>query len=196
MSNYKEIYAQQMNNVQAKLREEKLNTYPLFSQKILNKNENIAQILYEKFNIMDATEKKYIFEKLLSDEFINHHLLKYELENLLPTKTTNKQDFIKQCEYYLKKYTFKAGGFLLDDVLWTYYSDTTKKYKLSENDLLFENSIYINYKNDSETLNFVNNLAQLFSKIDDNVLSSTIKYFDNEQDGISWIVIRVKYNQK
>lgn len=146
-------------------------------------DNKLAEQIYNEYNNNDI---KTLFDNIISENFIRHNLLKYELHNYIPLKKEMSMAELLDIIYnYIDRYQFKAGGFLLEDFKWKLYLPTDSKYNLLENQLLLENSTteYGSYNN--ETKEYLDKLIQLINNTSNIKSKYKFKYTNN----IVWVII-------
>ena len=154
---------------------------------IKTNDSNYADYINKNLDKLEYDDKLSLYKKLFTSKTIDKELMEYELNNLIPKQTADFNEFIKMAEHYLSRYTKKAGGFLLEDTEWITHLKGSKKYDLLDNEVIFDNSIQrVDYN--METINFVNNIVKLLSKINPN-MKINAKTIDEPKEGIIWVRI-------
>lgn len=171
---------------------------------------DMAQYINKNLYKMDGDEKKYLLQMCLSTYNIHNELLKIEFNNLNPKQETmTLKTFCSQVNKLLTRYQHKVGGFILEDIVWTSYNCNDDKYNLSQNEIVFENTmpafhipkrgetlkddIFLlkNYCEFEETIIYLNKLTKLFNKLSTNIKIS-MKFIDSYRDDIIVIVLHCK----
>jgi hypothetical protein len=136
-------------------------------------HNNLLDIKYhkQKLNNIDTKELEFIdkmtyhqklaiFKKIYNESNLTDLLLKYELENHNLGKEDGYENIIKSVNYYLKRYTRKAGGYHMDD--WKLHRHNSTIFELDTNEFVFVNTIGTDYLN--ETSEFVAKLYNFFHR--------------------------------
>lgn len=181
----------------------------------MDKNFNVsdmAQHINKNLYKMDYEEKKYLFQMCLSTYNIHNELLKFEFNNLNPNhKTITLNNFCTNVKKLLIRYQHKVGGFLLEDMTWTLYDHNDGKYNLTQNEVVFENTmpafhipkrgeslkddIFLlkNYCEIEETMIYLNKLTKLLNNLSNNIKIS-LKFIDSYRDDIIVVILHCKIN--
>lgn len=177
----------------AKIINKMCNIYKLDQGVTKQSSKDMGSYIYENYYKMDESEKKIICNKIISIYDLNKILLKYEIDNLVfDEKISDTHELIITIDKLLKKYHYKAGGFLFEDNIWRLYDVVSgqKKYDLKPNEYIFDNSIKAIDVEDSECYTFVNSLVSLFSRLTDNH-KFRYKYIEDNYENIYWIIIKI-----
>ena len=162
--------------------------------KNIDDNKN-ALFLNENLKKMNLEEKKSFLFKCVDEKTITKLLLKFELENLIPKKNNNLdlKEFSRIVKNLINRYQHNAGGYQLEDKEWNYYDSKSEDYSLEENEIIFENSIFEDNINDSETIDFINNLTNLLDKLSDNI-NVNYEMVKSKKESLVWILIKCNKN--
>jgi hypothetical protein len=132
-----------------------------------------------------------LYNTIINLTFIKNKLLLLDLENYVPdnNELITKNDFIS---YVVQLFKFYNNLFMecYEDNIWIIHDQTSKKYPLKENELVFENSIsFVNDSSDDKAEYYIklirNHLNKLSSKI--HVSTKIIEDSDNE---ICWMLLK------
>ena len=112
-------------------------------------SHELAEYIHDNYHKMDEIELKIIALKCMDLNDFKRIILSYELRNFKPnqkieTMTLNK--FKTHALKLLNRYQCKAGGFLIEDNEWCVHDNTSVKYEVEKNELLFENTILSVFK--------------------------------------------------
>ena len=130
----------------------------------------LAKYIHTNYNTMDETEIKNIAIQCMDINDAKHILLDYELTHYKDTpKIMTLDEFSKTALTILNRFQGKAGGFLIEDLQWTLYTTTTKKYEIHSNEILFENTLNICDYDDHETECFLNKIVRRLGSITSNI---------------------------
>lgn len=134
-------------------------------------NSNLAEFINKSYDTMSDTDLLLSLSKCMPTQFTKSLLLKYELENYTP----NKLDYMSLSKVkpiissMLYKYTWKAGGFSIEDNEWSCYDYNTTEHTVKEYELIFTNTIHSSECYTNETCEFlyliVNRLNNLATNI-------------------------------
>lgn len=194
----------------------KLSSSELDSSSNIDNNFDIsdmAQLINKNLYKMDYEEKKYLLIMCLSTYNIHNELLKIEFNNLNPkNETMTLNNFCTNVKKLLTRYQHKVGGFLLEDMIWTLYDYNDGKYNLTQNEVVFENTmpafhipkrgeslkddlfLLKNYCEIEETIHYLNKLTKLLNNMSNNIKTS-LKFIDSYRDDIIVIILHCKINQ-
>ena len=134
--------------------------------------QELAEYIHTNYNSMDETEMKTIALKCLDMNEIKKILLSFELKNYKHKHLSQKMslnEFTNEAMILFKRYQSKAGGFLLEDSEWIVYDNTTTKYEVSENELLFENTINTCDIDDDETTRYLDYIVKRLNSFAKNI---------------------------
>jgi len=139
---------------------------------ISNNPCDTSTFFHKNYNTMDELELRSIYNKIVPIQKIKSELLKHELLNFNIEMCDNMtlEQFKKQAMKLLYRYTCKAGGFNLDDTMWTCYSSKSKStdYNIKTYEILFENTIdRENY--DNEIKEFMNKIINVLNELSKNI---------------------------
>jgi hypothetical protein len=124
----------------------------------------LAKFLHD--NNLSEEEQRCFVAKCLTPIEIKKILLKYELDNYKPpAQDCNLKQFAKIAMNLLNRYQSKAGGFDFEDVDWTMHDKSSSDYKLKKEDVWFENSVNKMYRDDEDTLNFLDKMKDMLASI-------------------------------
>lgn len=171
----------------------------------LNKYRNCgidANLCSDKHNIAEFTNKYYrtlmiediapIVHKCLSEKEMKRIILRHELKFLkIQPKDMTLEQFKKEVMYVLKRYQHCAGGFNMDDSEWVIHDNTSKCYSVYETELIFENTLHMDYENDVECFEYMELLINRLNMIATNIIVSTHTYF-SKRDQIYYILLKCK----
>lgn len=164
----------------------------IYDKKNNVKNDDIVKIIHNDYNIMDNVEKKYILTKIITTKDVNRILLNYELTNYTPEKKMmNMNEYIKEAQKMFLRYQHKAGGFNINDTIWTIHKNNSTKYKIKKNEVFFENTIKEKYMEEEETSKYLKNILRLLNNISLNV-TTTLHKRQSKRDRIFYIIFRCK----
>lgn len=171
---------------------------------------DMAQYINKNLYKMDNEEKKYLLHMCLSTYNIHNELLKIEFNNFNPIQETmTLKTFYSKVNKLLTRYQHKVGGYILEDIIWSSYNCNDDKYNLSQNEVVFENSMPAfhipkrgdtlkddilslkNYCEFEETIIYLNKLTKLLNKLSTNIKVS-MKFIDSYRDDIIVIVLHCK----
>jgi hypothetical protein len=158
-------------------------------------NSILVEMIHDNFNKMSDEEIKNTVTKCLGINEMKKILLDYELQNIhLIPKKISMNKFNKIAMKYLNRYQFKAGGFMFDDN-WVFYSGTLNKYKLKQNESIFENTIYENCVYMSDTYDYLSCIIKLLNSISINVkVTMHTKFYDRDKTYI--VMLKCEYKNK
>lgn len=145
-------------------------------------NSILCCAVNENFDKMSDEELKYVVTKCMNIDEMKKIILGYELRNIkiIPENMTLGQ-FGLCANNYLRRYQFKAGGFTLGDN-WKMHDKKSKKYKLHDNELVFENTVHENYIHVQETYDFLANIIKLLNSITKNIkVTMHTKFYERDR---------------
>jgi len=150
------------------------------------KNNDLINCIHNGFSTISNKNKKKIIKNILTDEYINELILKYEFFNYTPNEAEQNIESLKNIlNDELKKYTFLSK---MESNDWLIHDLTSSKYELVENEILFENSIQSVDIHDIETLDFLKQLKFRMEKIATN-FNIKYKFIDAKRLLVNWVVI-------
>jgi hypothetical protein len=145
-------------------------------------NGELAKYLHQNFNTMDDEEMSIMLKKCLSTTDKKRILLEYELKyfNETPRKMT-LEDYTKYVHMLLKRYSWKAGGFLLEDHEWTMENHGSSV-------VVFKNSMHREDLDNYESLMYIDRITRRLNTIC-GTISATFDYV--AEGSVVWITIKV-----
>lgn len=154
-----------------------------------NDKHIMAQYIKNNFDKMNSDNMKNTLIKIINDKRTKNILLEYELKYLkLQPQNMTLDEFETAAQKILERYQCKAGGFYIEDRIWTVHKIDSTKHDVKENELLFENSVDKYDFDDNDTQKY---LKRIVKKLDS--LSNDIKidynYKSSKDDGIIWLFI-------
>ena len=162
------------------------------------KNKNLANYIKNNFTTMDEIELRKMALTCLSVNeckkiVLNHELTYYESN---PTNNMTLDAFIKHAYYILNRYQSKAGGFLMEDIEWTLFTNDTTKYDVHENEILFENTISLCDFEDMETMEFLHKLEKRLGYVAKNIKINLRSHIDEKNKLVYILLWAVDQNMK
>mgnify|MGYP000994981911 CR=1 FL=1 len=152
---------------------------------------DLANYIFENYDKMDEMEMKKIVTKCLTPLDMKRILLEYEFKNR-PIRSPNIEmsltDFSKYAQKLLNRYQSKAGGFYIEDTVWTMYTSTSSEYDVQDYEILFENSVDKLDSNDNEIKEYLDRLEIILDNICKNI-DVEIRYLASKGDSITFILI-------
>jgi hypothetical protein len=144
-------------------------------------NDN-PHLFYENDN---NNEIRSLASKCLTIDECKNILLNYELTyyHNNDDKEMTYDDFVKEVSKILKKYQWKAGGFLIEDKKW-------KKEIESNGTILFVNTISEVDIESIETKNYLNKIIKRLNNTSKN-MEVDLQFKKNKKDKIFYIIIKI-----
>lgn len=137
-----------------------------------NERQELAEYIHTNYDNMDDIEMKAFVLKCLDMNEIKKILLLFELKNYKNKHISQKMslsDFKNKAICLFNRYQSKAGGFLIEDTEWIVYDNTTTKYEINENELLFENTINICDVDNDETIMYLDYMVKRLNSLAKNI---------------------------
>lgn len=152
----------------------------------------LAKYINKNLYKMENEEMSLLINKCLSFNQKKKFLLEYELKHYkeIPQDMSLKE-FIKKASDILKRYTWKAGGFLLEDRLWIVQDKSSDEFMIEDNEVIFLNSIEKQDLDNTETKLFLHRIIDRL-----NCLCSNIKVKQQHRlfNTTIWILLHATYN--
>lgn len=162
-----------------------------FTDYFISDSNDIAKLIHANIESMTHEDQYTIITKILNPIHMKHILLDYELKNIdLNCKMENMYDFVKFTQKSLSRYNWKAGGFLLEDSEWTLHHHRSKKYSLTENEVVFENSILDIYRDDERVMDFLRDIEKYLRRHKGRSIGLSIQMVKTLEN-ISWTIIKI-----
>jgi len=132
--------------------------------------QELAKYIHKNFNKMDESEMKHIVTKCLDMSTIKNILMTFEFNyyNSRPVEMT-LDSFVNKANAIFDRYQTKVGGFLIEDKKWILHKYDSKYFNVSENSVLFQNTIDVLDNNDYSTNEYLNKLVSKLNKISTNI---------------------------
>lgn len=171
----------------------------------LNKHHNCginATLCSDDYNVAEFTNKYYrtmmiediapLVHKCLSEKEMKRIILRHELKFLkIQPKDMTLEQFKKEVQYVLNRYHQCAGGFNMDDREWVVHDKTSNCYTIYDTELIFENTLHMDYKTDIECFEYMDLLITRLNMITSNIIVSVHTYL-SERDQIYYILLKCK----
>jgi len=135
-------------------------------------SQELANYIHKNYYKMDEIELKLIALKCIDLNEVKRIILSYELKNYKPEQKNGTMSLNKFKIHAFKlfnRYQCKAGGFYIEDNEWIMHDNTSVKYEVDNNELLFENTISVVDENDNESEYFLEYLVKRLNLIADNI---------------------------
>lgn len=155
-------------------------------------NDDLANIIHNHLHLMTSEELRLFAMKCCNEKDFKKILLRYEMENYIETKNNDisLDDFIKKVNKIIHRYHHKAGGYYLEDTIWTLHRAETSKYFLTKNKAIFENTLNKINADDIETNIFLELLLNRLNSISDNI-KVKLRFKDNRKDKIYYVIFKI-----
>jgi len=135
-----------------------------------DEKRELAKYIHKNFDKMDESEMKHIVTKCLDMSTIKNILMTFEFNyyNSRPVEMT-LDSFVNKANAIFDRYQTKVGGFLIEDKKWVLHKYDSKYFNVSENSVLFQNTIDVLDNNDYSTNEYLNKLVSKLNKISTNI---------------------------
>jgi hypothetical protein len=132
--------------------------------------QDLAKYIHKNYDKMDDAEMKHVVTKCLDMNTIKNILMTFEFNyyNSKPIELTIDK-FIIRATNIFDRYQTKVGGFLIEDKKWVIHKFDSKYFNVSENGVLFQNTIDVLDNNDYSTNEYLNKLVSKLNKISTNI---------------------------
>ena len=164
------------------------------TDKQVNCNKILLETIFNNLNNLTKSEIIIYLNKLLSFNEVKEQLLLKLLQNHIFSKVTiNSIDDLKNvCNKVLKIYNPKIINTSLEDEEWLIYNNTSTKYELFKDEILFENTIPIVDTHDINMINYLEHICTILRNLSSNV---DIKYrvLESRKNKIGIIIIKCSY---
>lgn len=159
--------------------------------------KDLAEYIRSNYDTMDETEMKIIAMKCLDVNEIKKTLLFYELKNYkrAPSTIMTLEKFKIHAVNIFNRYQCKAGGFCIEDNEWMVYDKSCIKYDVSENELLFENTICVVDNDDIETDIFITYLIKQLNHVATNIYTEFRQKQEHKSKVIKLLIWATDTNQ-
>lgn len=163
--------------------------YGLKRKPIKSDLQELAAMINKDYQHMDDHELKYLVNKCLSIEDMKSIILNFELNYLErePTYMT-LEEFSVQADRILKRYQWRAGGFLIEDTQWKIMTSKSRNHDIMDNEILFENTIDIKRSIDIETRDFLERIVDQLNSLATNI-DVELRFKDKKEDRLSYVLI-------
>jgi len=155
------------------------------------KNTELAQRLNNSYDKMDSDEMRALVVKTMTDNEVRSRLLKFEFEHLAFTKPTSRltiSAFKTQVQKMFTKYQGKAGGFLIEDVVWEVTNGD------SDNEFYFNNSVCAANLESMDTQTFLCIMVERIKRLSTGVLVD-ISFVQDKEEKLAWILIKCTFDK-
>ncbi len=136
----------------------------------IEERRDLANYIHKNYDKMDESEMKHIVTKCLDLNTIKNILMSFEFNYYNPRATDMTLDkFIVKSMAIFDRYQSKVGGFLIEDKKWIVHKSDSKYFNVSENGVLFQNTIDVLDNNDYSTNEYLNKLTSKLNKLSTNI---------------------------
>ncbi len=155
----------------------------------IEERRDLARYIHKNYDKMDESEMKHIVTKCLDLNTIKSILMSFEFSyyNTKPTDMTLDK-FIVRAMSMFDRYQSKVGGFLIEDKKWVIHKSDSKYFTVSENGILFQNTIDVLDNNDYGTNEYLNKLVSKLNKLSTNI---NVKLEFLEKKKITYVLLWV-----
>lgn len=160
-----------------------------YSNHTYNDIENSHDIASKiKDKNVDSAELYY---SLIPQERIYKEMKTYEFLFYNPqTSFDNIDDIVTKSEDVLKIYQNVVGGYNIEDSDWIKLTESNKRFKIQDNQILLLNTITIRDAYDKDLLWFMTNLVTCLSKYtDETKIKIKQKILRDDNNDICWILL-------
>lgn len=138
-----------------------------------NPDSDIASFINKTYDTMSNTDILSVVNKCMPLTCMKSLILKYELEHYIPDKINvlSLTEIGPIVRNILLKYTWKAGGFSIEDNEWLYYDNNASDYYVNVKDyeIIFTNTISTFECYSDETCEFLRALVKRLNNIANNI---------------------------
>lgn len=147
----------------------------------------------DNFNTLLLLYKKIITHQKIVKELLNYEFLFYEPDN----KNLSIEELLNVIKKIFDRYQLYLSGNLLDDTDWIIQRESSKRFKLKQNQIILVNSMDLKYIYDTQTINYLNNLIiHLYKYVNKEHISIKYKLCDDDDNDICWIIFVLTDLQK
>lgn len=155
------------------------------------KIKKVIDDLHLRFNTITPNNKHELCKNILTEHKLNKILLKYEFRNYIPSSSNrNINEMNDYIVFLLNKYHQQVGKNKLEDDEWIKHTHKSTKYELSNNELIFENSILYKNKYCRKTDYFLSTLTNIMRNYASN-FKTKFFYLSDQNPDILWVVIKI-----
>lgn len=164
------------------------NSY-LDEEESTTQSEQLSEYIYNNFNKMSEIELKYMINKCISKKDITKIILTYELLHYKPEpKQMALDEFIKEVSSILQRYQGKAGGYSIEDSIWAVHKRDSERYEMEDNEVVFENTLFITSERDEETALFMKRIINRLESISTN-FELELQFKKDRKNQVIYIII-------
>jgi hypothetical protein len=169
----------------------KFNNFSWYDVEDNTNYDNQALFIRNNLDKMTDEEIKIYFSKITTTQQARYHLLKCEFNNYLPPQldSLTLDKFIPLATKCFDRYYRKVGGKFIDDTIWNIHTNKSKRYKLNENEIIFENTINVNDCKHPDTINFLSRMTIHLNNICQNI-NVKLKFIHLKRDSIVLLVYK------
>jgi len=150
--------------------------------------ETIANYVINNYGKLIESEKKEIIKMFISNNEVDDILLKCLIKYYNPEKhIMNLETFISQCKKILK--IFKRVFFDLEDDEWNIYKFPNNRFEIKENEVIFENTIPLNYVSDSFK-EYIEHLIRILNNVSDYKVD--YKLLSDEENHVCFVLLFIR----
>jgi hypothetical protein len=155
------------------------------TQKYISDPE-IASVINKTLGDMTSEDIRNIHDKITPHDLVQLRLLKYELTNFIPSASSQSiVKFVDTLMSSLQKFSQLCNT--IEDVKWVIEYDTSKYFKLNENEAVVYNTIT---KYNVKTDNFVNKIVSYVNKQSTTWTTRVTHRLDNDRK-VTWLIFKV-----
>lgn len=188
---------EQLKNID--IHQQKYDSIQNYFNKIWKEDINSDDMAKKIFNQIDNINDDGIYDickQCFNINQLKSKLLLFELEHYKETSVTcDLNKFKDKALSILKRYQYKAGGELIEDIDWVIHLDTSDQFNVLKNEILFVNTLPIyDYKDD--VLYYMELIKNRLDDISSNI-DVKLKFKKDNSNKIYWIILKcIDYNVK
>lgn len=154
-----------------------------------NKQNNNFDVNYTDINYMiDDYLLDFNANKIKNKKENIDKLLRKELENNMNIKINNIIELQNKVNYFFNRYNFIIKDIIEDN--WILYKkDLQTKYELKDGEFVYDNSILIKNKENSDLIYFLKKIFKLCNNMANQINYKVYtKFYDDEYHEICWLI--------
>lgn len=136
-------------------------------------DKELTNYIHDNYEKMSFEEMKNIVTKCMTQNDVKKILLEYDFYNYDCTIDKKTYMSLSQVKYAVEKilnrYQSKAGGFKIEDTVWSYHNNESYQYTIKNYKIMFENTINKIDILDIETKKYLTRLELIFNNLAENI---------------------------
>jgi hypothetical protein len=146
---------------------------------------DLAEYIHKNYNKMDDDEMRRLLVKSMTSAEVKRSIYNIEFKYYKPDeiKEITLDQYVDEAMQYLNKFLLTSIGHKMEDNMWTIHNNKSNKYKIKENQIIFENSSSSIIFNGSS----IKDLQDILNNISPDI---KVKFYSTFSKNIYWLIFK------